>query len=49
MLKDNLCHWQEMINSWSMPFLEAFRDAKNVQLYEVLKCSLLQFIDLGNI
>ncbi|KAJ6984044.1 hypothetical protein NC653_022309 [Populus alba x Populus x berolinensis] len=25
----------EMINSWSMPFLEAFRDAKNVHLYEV--------------
>lgn len=26
---------KEMINSWSMPFLEAFRDAKNVHLYEV--------------
>lgn len=26
---------QEMINSWSMPFLKAFRDAKNVHLYEV--------------
>ncbi|CAK7332093.1 unnamed protein product [Dovyalis caffra] len=26
---------QAMTNSWSVPFLEAFRDAKDVQLYEV--------------
>ncbi|CAN1252747.1 hypothetical protein LINPERPRIM_LOCUS8132 [Linum perenne] len=24
-----------MIDSWTMPFLDAFRDAKNIQLYEV--------------
>ncbi|CAN1171693.1 hypothetical protein LINPERPRIM_LOCUS8132 [Linum perenne] len=26
---------QGMIDSWTMPFLDAFRDAKNIQLYEV--------------
>ncbi|WCJ41676.1 hypothetical protein M5689_022527 [Euphorbia peplus] len=26
---------QAMINSWTMPFIDEFRDAKNIQLYEV--------------
>ncbi|KAF5744800.1 Mitochondria isoform 1 [Tripterygium wilfordii] len=26
---------QAMVDSWSMPFLEAYRDSKKVQLYEV--------------
>lgn len=30
--------WQEMINSWSMPFAKAFSESKDVNLYRVIIC-----------
>ena len=34
---------QEMINSWTVPFVEAFSKSKDVHLYQVIMC-LVQVI-----